>query len=98
MAGQIVFFSDEKTFDVDPHHNAQNDRFVRFPGDDNSDSDEGEGGEDVRRGQLYITKTKHPAAAMFLGVVASTGEVGPVIWWPGGYQLNADGYINALDA
>ena len=33
---------------------------------------------------------------MFLGVVASSGEVGPTIWWLGGYRLNADGYIAAL--
>ena len=47
-------------------------------------------------GEKYITKTKHPAAAMFLGVVASTGEGGTVIWFPEGYRLNAEGYIVVL--
>ena len=47
-------------------------------------------------GDRYVTTTKHPAAAMFLGVVASTGEVGPTIWYPQGYRLCADDYIVAL--
>ena len=32
--GRIVFFSDEKTFVVDPSYNAQNDRWIRFDRDD----------------------------------------------------------------
>ena len=84
---RIVFFSDEKTFVVDPYHNRQNDRWIRLnpaagAGDQSSDR--------------YVTATKHPAAAMFLGVVASTGEVGPKIWYPQGFRLTADEYIVAL--
>ena len=32
--GRVVFFSDEKTFVVDPAYNAQNDRWIRFDPDD----------------------------------------------------------------
>ena len=91
---RIIFFSDEKTFDVDPHHNPQNDRFVRLPA-----AAAGGGAGDpfgAVHGEKYITSTKHPASLMFLGVVASTGEVGPVIWFAEGYRLNAEGYVNVL--
>ena len=44
----------------------------------------------------YMPRSKHPAAVMFLGVVASTGEVSPPIWFPKGFRLNADSYIKAL--
>ena len=33
---------------------------------------------------------------MFLGAVASTGEKSPPIWFPEGFHLGADGYIDAL--
>ena len=34
---------------------------------------------------------------MLLGAVASTGEKSPPIWFPQGFRLNADAYIEALD-
>ena len=34
---------------------------------------------------------------MLLGAVASTGEKSPLIWFPQGFRLNADSYIEALD-
>ena len=52
--------------------------------------------ETFGEGSGTLSRQIGPAAAMFLGVVASTGEVGPVFGWPGGYRLNADGYVNAL--
>ena len=33
---------------------------------------------------------------MFLGAVASTGEVPPPIWFPSGFRLAADAYIEVL--
>ena len=33
---------------------------------------------------------------MFLGAVASTGEKSPPIWFPQGFRLNAEAYIEAL--
>ena len=50
------------------------------------------GGGDGR----YIARLKHPASAMFLGAVASTGKVGPPIWFPTGFLLGADNYIKSL--
>ena len=43
-----------------------------------------------------MPRSKHPASAMFLGAVASTGEVSPPIWFPTGFRLGADAYIDAL--
>ena len=69
---------------------------MRFQDDqDDPNAVPGEAG-DPSRGYKFITKTKHPSGAMFLGVVASTGEVGPQIWWPQSYRLNAEGYIAVL--
>ena len=81
--GRIVFFSDEKNFVVDPVYNAQNDRYIRF---EEVDNDSGR----------YLARSKHPAAAMFLGAVASTGETSPPIWFPQGFRLGSEAYIEAL--
>ena len=43
-----------------------------------------------------MARSKHPAGAMFLGAVASTGETSPPIWFPEGFRLGANGYIEAL--
>lgn len=80
---RVIFFSDEKTFNVDPAINRRNDRFV----------DLGHNPEDPRR---TVSRTKHPASVMFLGVIASTGEVSPSVFFDGGYRLNAAGYIDVL--
>ena len=80
-----MFFSDEKTFVVDPSYNAQNNRWIRFDLDD-----------PVPQGK-YLPRSKHPSGAMLLGAVASTGEKSPPIWFPQGFRLNADSYIEALD-
>ena len=83
---RIVFFSDEKTFVVDPVFNPQNDRWVRL----------GPASGDADTSSKYLGRSKHPAGAMFLGAVASTGEVSPPIWFPEGFRLGADSYIKAL--
>ena len=79
---RIIFFSDEKTFTVDPVINKQNDRVVCF--------------EDTRRELRHATRTKHPASVMMLGVVASTGQKMPPIWFDTGYRLNAADYLEIL--
>ena len=33
---------------------------------------------------------------MFLGAIASTGEVSPPIWFPTGFRLDSEAYIEAL--
>ena len=43
-----------------------------------------------------MARSKHPAGAMFLGAVASTGETSTPIWFPEGFRLGANGYIEAL--
>ena len=89
-AGRIVFFSDEKTFTVEPYVNRQNDRWVQLGGPQAA----AEAGDQAAN--CYVMTTKHPAAAMLLGVVASTGEMGPPIWYPQGYRLCAEAYVKAL--
>ena len=84
-SSRIIFFLDEKNFVVDPVFNPQNDRFIRL---NNFDDDKDTG--------RYMPRSKHPASAMFLGAVASTGEVLPPIWFPEGFRLDADAYIDAL--
>ena len=88
--GKIVFFSDEKTFVVDPAFNPQNDRWIRF---DDAENDAGD-----LRGPTgkFLPRSKHPAGAMLLAAVASTGERSPPIWFPEGFRLGADDYIEAL--
>ncbi|QQP57474.1 Uncharacterized protein FKW44_002481 [Caligus rogercresseyi] len=56
---RVVFFSDEKTFTVDPVYNKQNDRVICFG--------------NVSNVIRSVSKTKHPASVMMLGIVASTG-------------------------
>ncbi len=77
---QVIFFSDEKTFAVDPVYNTQNDRVVCFGNDDN---------EELH----YVSKTKHPASVMMLGVVVSTGAKMPPVWFLTRYCLMATEYL-----
>ncbi len=67
---------------MDPVFNKQNDRIICF---DNTD-------HNIRN----ISKTKHPASVMMLGVVASTGEKMAPIWFPTGYRLMAADYLDVL--
>ena len=78
----MLFFSDEKTFTVDPVINRQNDRVVCFD----------ETPEKIR----HLSTTKHPASVMMLGVVASTGHKMPPVWFDQGYRLNAADYLEIL--
>lgn len=87
-AKRVIFFSDEKTFTVDPVFNRQNDRFISVKSMNNAM-------EDPRQ---YVRKTKHPASVMMLGVVASTGEMSPPIFFPIGYRLTAAKYIEVLSS
>ena len=43
-----------------------------------------------------MPRSKKPASLMFLGVIASTGEFCPPIWFPEGFRLSADDYIAVL--
>ncbi len=79
---RILFFSDEKTFTVDPVINKQNDHVVCF--------------EDTPLEFRQVSKTKHLASVMMLGVVASTGDKMPPVWFPTGYRLSAADYLDIL--
>lgn len=79
---RVIFFSDEKTFTVDPVVNKRTDRVVCF--------------EDSPSELRHVTRTKHPASVMMLGVVASTGEKMPPVWFDAGYRLNAEDYLTIL--
>ena len=76
---------------MDPTFNPQNDRYIRFE----TDSDEEKDAADAR--PEYVPRSKHPQSAMFLGAVASTGEVSPPIWFETGFKLGADRYILELE-
>ena len=75
-SGKIIFFSEEKNFYVHPVRNSCNDWYIRLEGS--------EVNEDVPTAAKFITKTKHQALLMFLGAVASMGE----IWFPTGFCLS----------
>ena len=70
---RIVFFSDGKTFLVDPSHNPQNDRWIDF-----MDGPMEEGDLQAPQGK-FLPRSKHAAGAMMLGAIASTGEKSPPI-------------------
>ena len=91
--GRIIFFSDEKNF-VDPVYNAQNDRWICFQ-DEPSAAAAGDNGTGRPSGK-YLARSKHPASAMFLGAVASTGEALPPIWFPTGFRLDSESYVQSL--
>ena len=44
----------------------------------------------------FLARSKQPAGAMMLGAIASTGERSPPVWFPEGFRLGADAYIEAL--
>ena len=77
---------------MDPVFHAQNDRYIAFY--DDPDEEEDDDGDNPSG--RYIARSKHPVSAMFLGAVASTGEVSPPIWFPSGFRLAADAYIKVL--
>ena len=82
MGIRLSFFSDEKTFTVDPVVNKQNDRIVSF----------GQNISELRN----VSTTKHLSSVMMLGVVASNAEKMPPVWFPCGYRLTAATYKDVL--
>ena len=78
----VKIFSDKKIFTVDQVYNRRNDRQIINMGDVGSP----------------VSRTKHPASIMFLGVVASNGEKAPPIFIPEGEKVNTESYISILEA
>ena len=102
---RIIFYSDEKNFVLDPPFNPQNDRWIRFEDNDDEleDPDNQDGHGNAATAAIaappagkYVPWSKHPGSSMFLGVVASTGEVSPPIWFKEGFRLTAKDYIESL--
>ena len=82
--GRIIFFSDEKNFNVREAYNRRNSRYIAVDGDP------------INYSAKYATSTKNPAAIMMLGAVASTGEVSPPIWFKPRETMNAERYVKEL--
>jgi transposase len=76
----VKIFSDKKVFTVDQAYNRRNDRQI---------VNMGEAGDPVSR-------TKHPASVMHLGIVSSNGKKAPPIFVPDGEKVNSEVYINIL--
>ncbi len=81
-ANQVIIFSDEKTWTVNPVRNRRNDRYLCF----------GDVDESVRT----LSTTKHPASVMSLGFMASNGIAAPLIWFPARLRLTAADYLKVL--
>ncbi|XP_059097596.1 uncharacterized protein LOC131891917 [Tigriopus californicus] len=76
----VRVFSDEKFWTVDQARNAQNDRWLA-----------------TTPGEVpHINRTKHPAGAMMLGVVASDGKAMPPYWFPKGLKINTEEYLKVM--
>ena len=76
----VKIFSDKKVFTVDQAYNRRNDRQIVNMGDTGTP----------------VSRTKHPASIMLLGIVASNGKKAPPIFIPDGEKVNSEVYINIL--
>jgi hypothetical protein len=76
----VKIFSDKKLFTVDQSYNRRNNCQIVSIG---------EKGE-------HVSRSKHPASVMFLGIVASNGKKCPPIFIPEGLKVNSEAYIDIL--
>jgi transposase len=81
-ASTVKIFSDKKIFTVDQVYNRRNDRQIINTGEQ----------------ATHVSRTKHPASIMFLGIVASNGKKAPPIFIPEGEKVNTEAYISILKA
>jgi hypothetical protein len=81
----VIFFTDEKVFDLDSVSNSRLDRYL-------SSQKSSEVPENVK----FKFQTKHPQSVMVFGLVASDGKKMPPFFWPKGTKINADAYIDVL--
>ena len=80
QASTVTIYSDKKLFTVDQAYNMRNDQ-VKVPKD-----------AEV----TPVMRTKHPAGAMMLGVVASDGKKMPPHFFPNGLKINTEVYLGVL--
>jgi len=84
--GKTLIFSDEKFFTLAPYSNRRNDKVIWRKGEQEACPDE----------LRHVGMRQREAGAMFLGIVASNGLVGPSIWVPSGVKVNAAAYQDIL--
>lgn len=80
-AKKIIFFSDEKKWDVDQTHNRQNDRWLAKEKGD----------------VPVVFRTKNPASVMTLGVISSQGHVMPPHFFSPKETVNTEVYLSVLE-
>ncbi len=78
----VKIFSDKKIFTVDQAYNRRNDRFIVDQGNP----------------ATPVSKTKHPASCMVLGIVCSDGQKPPPIFVPAGVKVNTEEYLRLLES
>lgn len=83
---------------MDPAFNSQNDRWIHLGPCQKDPSNLDNTVTEIVDSQRpqFIPRSKKPASLMFLGVVASTGEVCKPIWFSEGFRLNSEDYIEVL--
>lgn len=77
----VKIFSDKKLFTVDQSYNRRNHRQIVSIGDKGD----------------HVSRTKHPASVMFLGIVASNGKKCSPIFIPEGLKVNSEAYLSILE-
>jgi hypothetical protein len=83
--GKVILFSDECYFTL-AQYSLQNDKFIWRKGD------QANAPHDLR----YVGQKQRASGSMFLGIVASNGDIGPTIWVEPGVKINADAYLDLL--
>ncbi len=86
MPVRSSFISDEKLFTLAPYSNRRNDQIIWRAGEL----------EDCPDDLRHVGLRQREAGAMFLGIVASEGNIGPPIWVPVGVKVNAAAYQDLL--
>jgi hypothetical protein len=81
----IIFFTDEKNFDLYSVSNSRLDRYLASGS-----------AKDVPEHIRFKFRTKHPQSIMMFGLVATDSKVMPPFFWPKGARINADAYIKLL--
>jgi inhibitor of nuclear factor kappa-B kinase subunit alpha len=82
----VIFFTDEKIFDLDSVSNSRLDRYLSP-----------EKACDVPDHVRFKFQTKNPQNVMVFGLVASDGKTMPPFFWPKGTKVNTDEYIKVLE-
>jgi hypothetical protein len=80
----VVFFTDEKNFDLDSVLNSRFDCYLSS-----------KPAKEVPEHVCFKFRTKHPQSIMMFSLVATNGKAMPP-FWPKGARINADTYVKLL--